>query len=74
MKRMVRCKVFSNIEGKVNIEEPLNNHLGMRNWCNILYPTNAYLKAWHLISTTLSFFFRSKLCICHISPIQPLGF
>jgi hypothetical protein len=73
MKRMVRCKVFSNIEGKVNIEEPLNNHLGMRNWCNILYPTNAYVKAWHLILTPLSFSLEASCVFATCHPFNHWG-
>jgi hypothetical protein len=65
MMRMVRYKVFSNIEGKVNIEEPLNNHLG--EVCNILYPTNAYVEAWHLIFSMLSFSLEASCAFatCH---------
>lgn len=67
MMRMVRYTVFSNIERKVNIEEPLNNHLGVRNWCNILYPNNSYVKAWHLILSMLSFSLEAScgFATCH---------
>ncbi len=72
--RMVRYKVFSNIEGKVNIEEPLNNHLGVRNWCNILYPTNAYVEAWHLIFSMLSFSLEASCAFATCHPFNHWGY
>jgi hypothetical protein len=72
MMRMVRYKVFSNIEGKVNIEEPLNNHLG--EVCNILYPTNAYVEAWHLIFSMLSFSLEASCAFATCHPFNHWGY
>lgn len=72
--RMATYKVFSDIEGRVNIEEPLNNHLGVRNWCNILYPTNAYVEAWHLIFSMLSFSLEASCAFATCHPFNHWGY